>query len=129
MAREKYDPHRIMWIGKRHRKASYLTENGHWHICCDIRQLPGGLFRSGEVWRSAERKEYPGTYRWRRFASWDYDLERQDRMRFLKARANVPGYVNVPEYVRVICEEVGLLLANKYPVRGLGVGSEEVLSE
>jgi hypothetical protein len=104
----------------------YLTDNELWFISCSIRQLPGGLFRDGEVWKSKKVSTFgildhkyveTGTrFDWKRVAAWGFALESQEEMHFTMGKAKLP------RYVIAICRRLSDMVGLKFPHRGIGVG-------
>ena len=119
MAAKQFDRELVKPSGKKGRRFTYETENRVWFVECYIRQLPGGLFRSGEVWRYYVVKQDQfgqDPVRWRRFCSWEFDMERSDKILFSSKEHKLP------EYVKDICQELSDILAHRFPVRGIGEG-------
>lgn len=131
MAAKKFDRRRVGERKTRHGyEYSYTTKNDLWYVTCEIRQLPGGLFRSGEVWKSKivptfdmmdHKLVETGTRKnWKRFAYWNFALEKKEEMEFTNPKLR-EGHL--PQYVVDICQELSDLMAAKFPERGLGVGT------
>jgi len=107
--RREFDPERLVIPSKSGRTMTYETPNKVWFLKIILRQLPGGLFTSGEVWHSHSTKTR-GIVTVHRSA-WNYGVVNDDQMQWSTAR--LP-----PDYVKYIAVRMGEFLHNKFPLRG-----------
>ena len=115
-----FDPKRMQTIGSLGKKVSYTTQNGLWYVQCEIRQLPGGLFRSGEVCRAYVMgedisKSIDRICGWKKVGYWNFGLEKYTEVKFTTSTQYLPLYV------REICRRLSKEMAERFPLRGIGV--------
>jgi len=92
---------------------TYETPNKKWFLKVSVRRLPGGVFTSGEVWKTHKIKGKP----WRTTLNswWDYGLQ-DDRMTWLSK-------VVPPNYVKFIAQKLGEMVQKECPDRGAAPGA------
>ena len=106
--RRKFDPERVDVWGKKKRTMTYETPNEVWFLKVIMRELPDGVFTSGEVWKTHKIKGKP--WRTTRNSWWDYGLT-DNYMTWLSPR--LP-----PTYVKFIAEKLGEMVQKQCPDRG-----------